>query len=243
MELHRFYCERIGQSNAELTGKEAHHLTDVMRLARQESVELFDGVGTVVEATIEQIKKDEVLLTVQQRTVHKIRESRRVILAVSVAKGDRFDWLISRCTELGVDRIVPIVFERTVKLAKGARVVERWNRLAIAAAKQCRRVFLPIIDEPQRIENAIKGLKADFSKGQFLVGSLAGDAGSIIDIELSGSDVIAFVGPEGGFTDEEQAFLVKEGCIGTRLTDTVLRVETAGVAMATVLCALRYANK
>lgn len=243
MELNRFYCRLIGESVAELSGREARHLADVMRLGKGEHVEVFDGAGTVAQAIVEQIEKDRVLLTVRRRTVHKMRDNGRIVLAVSVAKGERFDWLISKCTELGVDRIVPVVFERTVKLARGARVVERWNRLAIAAAKQCRRIFLPVIDEPQPVTDAVKTLKADFPRGRFLVGSLAKDAGSIIDIELHDSDVIAFVGPEGGFTDNEETLLVETECAGVRLTDTVLRVETAGISVAAVLCALRNAKK
>jgi len=243
MELNRFYCRLIGESVAEISGREARHLASVMRLGKGEHVEVFDGAGTVAQAAVEQVEKDRVLLTVQRRMVHKMRDNGRIVLAVSVAKGERFDWLISKCTELGVDRIVPVVFERTVKLAKGARVVERWNRLAIAAAKQCKRIFLPVIDEAQSVADAVNTLKTDFPRGRFLVGSLAKDAGSIIDIELLDSDVIAFVGPEGGFADDEETFLTEAGCAGVRLTDTVLRVETAGFAMAAVLCVLRDTNK
>jgi len=243
MELSRFYCERISESMAELSGTEAHHLADVMRIGKGDRIEVFDGAGTVAQAVVERVEKQTVVLTVQRRMVHKQRDIGRIVLAVSVAKGERFDRLISECTQLGVDRIVPVVFERTVKLARGLRVVERWNRLAISAAKQCRRIFLPVIDEPLSLTDAVNTLKADFPRGQFLVGSLSHDAGSILDVEAVDSDVIAFVGPEGAFTDAEQELLYKAGCVGVRLTDTVLRVETAGIAMAAVLCVLRNTNK
>jgi len=243
MELSRFYCERISESMAELSPSEAHHLADVMRIGKGGCVEVFDGAGIVAQAVVERIEKQAVVLTVERRMVHKQRDIGRIVLAVSVAKGERFDRLISKCTELGVDRIVPVVFERTVKLARGLRVVERWNRLAISAAKQCRRIFLPVIYQPGAVEDVVRVLKTDFPQGRFIVGSLSHDASSILDMKARDSDVIAFVGPEGGFTNAEQEFLHEAGCASVRLTDTVLRVETAGIAMAAVLCVLRDANR
>jgi len=239
MDCARFYCECITEPVTELAGTEGRHLVSVLRGRAGERVELFDGNGGSAEAVIEAVSKGKVRLRVERFEVLEPRRSGRIVIAVSVAKGERFDRLIGKCTELGVERIVPVIFERTVKLAKNPRAVERWHLVAAAAAKQCRRVFLPRIDGPTRIADAIGRLRVDYRDAVCIVGSLSEGAVSILDVEYGGRDVIAFVGPEGGLTEAEEQLLAEKGCRGVRLTDTVLRIETAAEAIAAILATIR----
>ncbi len=242
MNLHRFYCGVINRPVAELSGAEARHLAQVLRLAAGDKVELFDGKGTVAVAVIEIASGKKVTLQIEDWKVFE-RPKSQIILTVSVAKGERFDWLIEKCTELGVDGIVPVLFERTVKQPKNPKIVERWNNIAMAAAKQCRRVFLPQIDKPLVLAEAIESLKKDYLQAQLLFGGLSENSKSVLQCGFAGKDVIAFVGPEGGLTDEEEMLLRENGAKEVRLTDTVLRIETAAVAFATILVLQRDIGK
>ena len=135
MKRHRFYCRPITQPITELTGFEAHHACSVLRHKPGDILELFDGSGTLALAEIQTIFPRKITLAIQ--TIQTLPRPNRsqVVIACSLAKGERFDWLISKCTELGVDRICPVRFERTVKLARGEKVTERFLKLAIAAAR------------------------------------------------------------------------------------------------------------
>jgi len=240
MEQARFYCSSIVQPVAELSGAEAHHLSAVLRLRAGDEVELFDGDGTVAAAVIEKADSRKVTLRVMDLKTAARRMRGRIAIAPSIAKGERFDWLVGKCTELGVDRIMPVLFERTVRQPKKASIVERWKNVVISASKQCGRAFLPQIDKPTRLAEVLDVLNSDYTEGRFLVGSLSVAAG-LVDQRFDGRDMAAFVGPEGGLTEQEEDLLRARGAEFVALTDTVLRVETAGVAFVAILAAQRAA--
>lgn len=239
MNLIRFYCNPITKPSVELSGPEAHHLSSVRRLTTCDKVELFDGTGTVATATIASASNKKVSLLIDEMKVIHRSSKAQIVIAVSIAKGSRFDWVIEKCTELGVDRISPVIFERTVKQPKNPDITSRWNNLAIAAAKQSRRVFLPQIDNPTVLTDVIKVLKKDFPQGQFLLGSHSAEVPFLINQPPSCNGVVALVGPEGGLTEQEQTFLKDNGVQSVRFADTILRIETAAVAFASILAAQR----
>lgn len=238
MNLVRFYCNPITRPVAVLDGSEAHHLSQVLRLKCGDKVELFDGAGSLATATVATVG-GKVALNVDDLQVVSRPAGRRIIIAVSVAKGERFDWLIGKCTELGADRICPVLFERTVKQPRNPRTAERWRNITISAAKQCRRLFLPCIDNPLSLPDALAVLKGDFPTGRILLGSLSPGSPAISNQSFGTDDVIAFIGPEGGLTEQEEILLRENGAELARLANTVLRIETAAVAFAAVLSAQR----
>ena len=241
MNLHRFYSENISKPVTLLSGTEAHHLSQVMRLKAGEKVELFDGKGTIAIAEIKSINKKDVNLQIEDlKTFDK--QSPQIVLAVSIAKGERFDWLIEKCTELGVDRIVPVVFERTVKQPKNTKILNRWNNIAISACKQSRRVFLPQIDNPTILNEAVNLLRKNYQKAHFIFGSLSKKCQSILNFNFN-DNIIAFVGPEGGFTEAEENLLSENNVQAVMITQTILRVETAAIAFAAVLASMRDIQK
>lgn len=233
----RFYADSIHQPETILTGTEAHHLASVMRLGPGERVELFDGRGALAAAVITKASNRRVILSIEQIDFYSEPEKPGVTIAASIAKGERFDWLIARCTELGVDRIVPVIFERTVKQPKNPKILDRWNNIAISSSKQCKRLILPKIDKALSLTEVIKAN----SDSLLLVGSLDEQAQPLVNMEIPDSDIIAFVGPEGGLTVDEAQLLQQHNARPVRLTDTVLRIETAAVAFASILTARRDA--
>jgi 16S rRNA (uracil1498-N3)-methyltransferase len=239
MVLPRFYCKAIGKTTAELAGTEAHHLATVLRMRAGEKVELFDGEGTVAVAELKGIAKRKVTLKIEQVHHYPARTTGRIIIAPGIAKGERFDWLIEKCTELRTDRICPVIFERGVKQASNPKVLERWQNLILAAAKQSKRIFLTKVDAPTALFGVIEMLKKEYQQIQLIVGSLTPDAAPLTGQIFGQGDVATFIGPEGGFTEVEKALLQENGAKFIRLSDTVLRTETAALAFASVLCALR----
>jgi 16S rRNA (uracil1498-N3)-methyltransferase len=237
MDLIRFYCNPITKPSVELSGSEAHHLSSVRRLIAGDKVELFDGAGTIAIATIAASSGKKVSLLVDEIKILPKLPQAQIVIAISIAKGSRFDWVIEKCTELGVGRISPVIFERTVKQPKNPNITGRWNNLAIAAAKQSGRVFLPQIDNPAAMTDMLNALKKDFPQGQFLLGSPSSEVPLLINQPPARNGVIALVGPEGGLTGQEQMFLKDNGVQSVRFADTILRIETAAVAFASILTA------
>jgi 16S rRNA (uracil1498-N3)-methyltransferase len=239
VHLNRFYCEILEGPAVELVGGEAHHLHNVCRLKTGDEVELFDGAGTSATALIEKATSKSVLLKIVDLEKIEKPDKPEVVIAVSYPKGERFDWLTEKCTELGVDRITPVIFERTVKQPKNPKIVERWRNISIAAAKQSRRIFLPQIDAPVPLSEALSVLKKRYSEAEILVGSLEPKSPALITQRLGTEDVVAVIGPEGGTTESEKALLESCGAKFVRLTNTILRIETAALAFAAVLTAGR----
>lgn len=236
--MNRFFCKNLTTDNIELDGPEASHMINVMRLKPGEHVELFDGKGTLAEAVIMEVKKKVARLQIENSKTQSPPANNRIIIAASIAKGQRLDWMVSKCTELGVDHIFPVICERTVKLSKGANAVERLEKLTISSAKQCKRLFLPTISKPQSLTDSLSSIKQTYPDCQMIFGGLNQNTRPINHIKTN-TDTVAFIGPEGGFTTEEQTFLEQNAVTPTKLTDTVLRTETAAIALASILCIQR----
>jgi 16S rRNA (uracil1498-N3)-methyltransferase len=239
MNLHRFYCEKIAEPITEFSGLEAHHLFSVLRLQKGQQVELFDGRGTVAVAVIKNVTDKKVIFDVVSLKTIPQRKTGRIIIAVSIAKGDRFDWLVEKITELGIDRISPVLFARTVKFATGQQTVQRWQRLAVSAAKQSGRYIMPVIDNPARLADVLNTLKADYPLAGFFFGQPEQETLPIVQVSVKDKDLVVFVGPEGGLTDNEKLILIDNGAAAVRLTNNILRIETAAIAFASVLAAMR----
>ncbi len=239
MSRYRFYCPDIVEPVTKLQGPEFEHLSKVLRLGSGEEVELFDGKGLLAEATIKEKSKKAAILRIIKTTQHKPPADGRIILAVSIAKGQRFDWLIEKAAELGIDRITPVIFERTVRCPSNPKILERWTRLAVSAAKQSGRIFLPVIDSPLPLAEAVGILQERNEKARVIFGSVDERADSLLTSCWRGTDVIVFVGPEGGLTDDERDLLRSGGAEPVHLTNTILRTETAALAFASILAAQR----
>ena len=240
--LHRFFCENLNNNIVQLDSVESHHLKKVRRLSKSERVELFDGNGTSATAVITEVSKKNIILKIEKRFSHKKPAGNRIIIASAIAKAARFDMIVTKCTELGIDCILPVICERTVKLSKNPDVVKRWTNLAISAMKQCRRNHLPKIDRPLKLSAALESLKTDYPEAKIIFGSLDRNSPSLINMPPNSQDIIAFIGPEGGFMDNEVEMLKNADARGVSLTETVLRIETAAIAFAAVLTTIRNAQ-
>lgn len=248
----RFFVARpIETDEIMLTGAEAHHLIHVMRGNVGQRIVVFDGQGHEAVAEIIGIQKRAVSL----RVVSQATVSRELPIPVTIAspipKGDREWFLVEKLTELGVASFVPLITQRSVVRPDG-KVIERLRRYTIGACKQCgrnhlmaiqspvswpdflgtastndRRVFAhplpcPVVSSaPNNPSNAAEAIQRDWA------------AGSVP------SGVIAAVGPEGGFTEEEVNQAIQAGWEEIDLGPRILRTETAAIVLATLLGAAR----
>jgi 16S rRNA (uracil1498-N3)-methyltransferase len=235
----RFFCQEINK-NTVLTDVQFHHLTKVLRLQNGAAVELFDGKGTLAKALINKIEKHQAGVILLDTKTFPKPEKRRIVIVPSIAKGERFDLLVAKCTELGVDAIIPTLYDRTVKQTIQPK---RLNMIAIESSKQCHRLFLPTIDEPQTLPQAIEKIKIGYPNAKFIFGSLTQGSISIMDFDAGENDCVAFIGPEGGLTDAEEKTLKSFNAQPVSLTDTVLRIETAAITAAAILMCRKNKNQ
>ncbi|HLA84984.1 MAG TPA: 16S rRNA (uracil(1498)-N(3))-methyltransferase [Thermoguttaceae bacterium] len=229
----RYYVEsRIAGDRASLVGGEAHHLVHVMRGRPGDRVTLFDGTGVEFTGEIARIARDEVELTIVTRENVDRELLFRMTLAVALPKGDRQHWLVEKAVELGVSRIVPLRTARSVA-EPGAGAARRMARWVIDASKQCGRNRLMEIAPPATWPELLAESTAVPLR---LVAHPGGgkDYGEIAS-RAAGADILAAIGPEGGWTDEEVATARDSGWKVIELGPRILRVETAAVFLASLL--------
>ncbi|MBN2841971.1 MAG: 16S rRNA (uracil(1498)-N(3))-methyltransferase [Sedimentisphaerales bacterium] len=237
----RFYYSPITSDTIIIEDQEAKHISRVLRMEIGDQIEFFDGHGTLAQGKIVDISKGSV--EVRLENIEKVcpyNAQCPIIIAASVAKSDRFEWLVSKCTELGVTKIYPLLCERTVKQpGNEKKTLERYENIIVQAGKQSHNLHLPEIFTPVNPEELLDIIKKDYPLANLLIGSPEPQAGNITQTFKSDRPNIAFIGPEGGFTDDEIELFKTAGAIEVRMTDSILRIETAAIAFAAILCTLR----
>ena len=242
MTVHRFYCPQLDQPVVELTGDEAAHGRRVLRLGVGDAVGLFDGTGTVAEGRITDVSGALRIEVAQRRTID--RPPCRIDLAVAIPKGARADTLVEKAVELGADRLLPLVTDRSV-VEPGAGKLQRFNRIALEATKQCGRAWLMAVETPVRFDELNQSAGYDvklIAVAPPRPDESAGDRqAETADIAGARSQrVLVLIGPEGGWTDQEIAAAQQAGCRPWRLGPHVMRTETAAVAALAILRHKRY---
>ncbi len=263
MTRRRFYAPSFAfssdASRVTLETEEAHHLRDVLRLSVGDDVFVFDGAGREFRCRIESIAgrakgraAGETILEVCEEVGAPHRESPfRLTLAVALLKNEKFDWVVQKATELGVSAIVPVETRRAdVRLERGKHGlkddkeimprVARWQRLALEAAKQSGRSFVPTVYAPRPFGDVIEsraGILFSERDGENLRDAVSG-----LDVMRTGetqatreTELTALVGSEGGWTDEELTGARDAGWRIVTLGGRTLRAETAAITVTVLM--------
>lgn len=231
-KITRFYSQKLPKGRkVSIQGEEARHM-HVLRLKKGYQICLFDGKGSELIGRIDSISPKKVEITVLAREKVRIKGI-FVDLAISVPKGKRFDWLIQKATELGIVGIIPLITHRSVVKPKKGGKSERWQRIAVEAAKQSQRKTVPEITEALEFNEFL-----DFIHGYDLKLIALPTAKQHIKNALRKkrpNKVLCLIGPEGGFIDEEIKKAKEKGFKPVNLGKEILRVETAGTAMLAMI--------
>lgn len=224
----RFFIDTLPLGNqAVLKGDEARHLTRVLRAKIGDAVRLFNGRGSEWPAQVVQIGRDTVSLEIGAACVDSPSPSRLLTVAAALPKGDRQKWMVEKLTELGVGRLIPLATTRGVAEAT-AGAQARLERGVIEACKQCGRNTLMEVAAGHTLDQLLAAIPA----GTF--GLIAHPGGSPLNTGAlrAATAVLALVGPEGGFTDDELVAADRSGLVRVSLGPHILRVETAAISLA-----------
>lgn len=230
MREHRLHVNTLASGPQVLHGADAHYIGTVRRAGIGEIVELFDGAGLSARATITHIETGAVHIDVSE-PVRREQTGLRLNLAPALLKGDKLADVVRPATELGVQAFYPLITARAdVKVLSPNRLA-RLTRITQEASRQSGRTVVP------EVHSAMWFTEADLP-GNVLVAQ-PGAAQTVFEVAKqlgTNSEITVVTGPEGGLTEAEVAFLETErSAIAVSLGDTILRAETAPVAIASAL--------
>ncbi len=234
MSLATFYCPHIPSAGecTTLGAEEARHASGARRLRNGDQLRLIDGCGTWARAAIESIgerkKSLQLRILLRQR---QAEPGRKLELATAVPKGDRQLLMVDMAVQLGTTGLTPLQCQRGLPISDHTH--NRWHKIAIEACKQSGRLWLPNLHPVQSMETVVADCR---ERGQVMcLAHPQGEISTSACLELTrGRDVCILVGPQGGFCDDEVALALNNGAIGVFLGDTILRIETAVVALLSV---------
>jgi 16S rRNA (uracil1498-N3)-methyltransferase len=235
MTRRRFFAPpsafNFSKQTVTLTADEARHLREVLRLKPGDPVSVFDGEGKEFRARVAQARRESAELELDEQIEPARPESPlQITLAVALLKGEKFDLVVQKATELGVIKIVPLMTRfADIKLRDqndASKRVARWQRIALEAAKQSGRAVVPKIERVSPIESVLSP-----SHRCLLFSEREGHGLTQIDTDR----VTAIIGSEGGWADEELEQARAAGAQIVTLGGRILRAETAAITAAALL--------
>jgi len=222
-----------------LSAEETRHLRDVLRLKSGDEVYVFDGSGREVRGLVQSITRDSTEVSVGDEVEPARPESPlNLTLAVALLKGEKFDLVVQKMTELGVVRVIPVINARAdVKIRSDVdaeRKLIRWRRITLEASKQCGRARLMDIEDPTAFDDFVGRPTGDELRLMFSerAGTSLAAAG---ETNQKSDRVTALVGSEGGWTNEEIDQARDAGWKIVTLGGRILRAETAAIAVSALL--------
>ncbi len=232
--MHRFFIDKshITESSAQLTGPEAHHLRNVLRLSPGTQVELYDGEGNAYLAEITKIG-NQTGLAIISKSSHTSPQP-HLHIAQGILKGKKMDLIIQKATELGVSRFTPFDSIYTAVRPPKTSKFDRWQKIMLEACKQCGRPLPLTIDATQSFDNLLGKAANTTTKIIFWEKETSRTLHDFDTLSKSQS-IIAMIGPEGGFSDQEIEQAVKSGFTPTSMGQQTLRAETASISAMAVL--------
>lgn len=238
--LRRFFIEKIDNRNGAclIKGAEARHITKVLRMGPGDVFILMDGQGDQYRVRIKSVNRYDLSVSIEDKLPPRPSAPVRITIGQAVLKHKAMDMLVQKCSELGVDRIVPFFSERTSFGDAGDRLenkVRRWLEISRNAAKQSGRQRPVEIGQPLKFDGLLVEPEEEDFKIILYEGEKARDLKRLIRGSSSRKKVFGLVGPEGGFTDREMASAGAAGFMTVSLGHRILRAETAGITLTAII--------
>ncbi len=230
MKLQRFFVsqESIRGGTVIVSDKDIiGQMKRVLRLRPGDGVIFLDGSGKEYIASIAEISNSTIRCEIGSSAENKNEPELKIVLCQALCKKDKFEWVLQKGTEIGVSEFVPVLADRSEKLGLN---LERAGKILKESAEQSERGIIPKLHGISKFEDELKNLS-----GEKIILDKSGESIKTFHFPLSTSQLVIFVGPEGGWTDEELRFAKENGAEVISLGKTVLRTETAGAVAAAIL--------
>ncbi|MBF7096863.1 16S rRNA (uracil(1498)-N(3))-methyltransferase [Alkalibacter mobilis] len=238
--MHRFFIDEsfidLESGRITITGEDHMHISKSLRMRVGEKVVICDGKSNDYICEIDEINKKETLLSIVDSIRNDAEMDVRVTLYQGLSKGHKMDTTIQKCVELGVDKITPVITERTVSLPSDKdKKIQRWNKISMEAAKQSGRGMIPEVTEILSFQKMIEKIKNDDLKLVAYENERSVTLKDLMEENKRPGSIGIIIGPEGGFTSEEIAKL--QQCEGKPISlgKRILRTETAAMALMAML--------
>ena len=241
--MQRFFVEphQIDEAahQIHIIGTDVNHISNVLRMKQGEEVWISDGGQKEDRCAIEAFSADEVLLHIIYAQEPDYELPSRIYLFQGLPKADKMELIIQKAVELGAYEIIPVETKRcVVKLdgKKAAKKVERWQQIAESAAKQSKRMLIPNVHQVLSFKEALKYAESmDIRLIPYELAKGMQETKEILAAIEQGQSIGIFIGPEGGFEEKEVEAAISEGAKPITLGKRILRTETAGLAILSVL--------
>lgn len=236
----RFFVDpcNITRDKAVITGSDVKHIKKVLRMKEGDEITLLDGLGNQYDAEICSLEKDAVICTQLKKTKAVGEPPVHLTIVQCLPKADKMELVIQKGTELGVSSFIPLQCQRSVVRLdnkKAASRQQRWQKIALEAAKQCRRPLVPLVEKPMCWQEVFN----NFPENALVLMPWEGESSASLEGVLSSSTgwekIYIIIGPEGGFEKEEVELAKQYGAKSISLGPRILRTETAGLALASII--------
>jgi 16S rRNA (uracil1498-N3)-methyltransferase len=236
--MHRFFIAAHSWDGSKviLEGEQAHQILRVLRMSPGEHIIVLDNSGWEFEVELDEVKEKMVTGMLVEKRLCAAEPQTQLVLYQSLLKRENFEWVLQKCTEIGVSSFVPTLCERTIRHNEAGKL-DRWGKIVREAAEQSGRGRLPTLSTPLRLSDALaQAEKCDLAliAWEEERNLSLGKAISEIAQPYTSITLGLFIGPEGGFSSQEVEKAVAFGIRPVSLGKRILRSETAAVAAATI---------
>lgn len=239
--MQRFFVtpDQVGEDKIRIQGSDVNHMKNVLRMRPGEEVMVSDGNNRQYRCRVEDYPEGEAVLAILEAGLVDTELPSRIYLFQGLPKQEKMELIVQKAVELGVCQVIPVQTRRcVVKLdaKKAAKKVQRWQQIAESAAKQAGRGYIPAVSEVMTFQEALAFSEAlDIRLIPYELADGMEGTRKILDRDPAGQSVGIFIGPEGGFEKEEVSRAVEAGAMPITLGKRILRTETAGIAVLSIL--------
>lgn len=239
--MQRFFVtpDQVGEDKIRIQGSDVNHMKNVLRMRPGEEVMVSDGNNRQYRCRVEDYPDGEAVLAILEAGLVDTELPSRIYLFQGLPKQEKMELIVQKAVELGVCQVIPVQTRRcVVKLdaKKAAKKVQRWQQIAESAAKQAGRGYIPAVSEVMTFQEALAFSETlDIRLIPYELADGMEGTRKILDGIRPGQSVGIFIGPEGGFEKEEVSRAVEAGALPITLGKRILRTETAGIAVLSIL--------
>ena len=232
--MKRIFLEDLTAAELKISGQDARHLAYSLRARRGDKIRAVDRAGNCAVIELIDFNNDSVKAR-RIGEMQKVIVERKIILADCLPKQNRFETIIEKATELGVDKIQPLISERTI--ARPKNKLERWRRIAKESAEQCGRDTIPEIDDVRKLDDWLKEIFPLKENWLFLFCWELERTTTVREVLSANknSNVIVLIGPEGGFSEAEVTTIKLVGGVSASLGSRILKTDTAAISVLAMI--------